>query len=53
MIIMEATCVDRKHSGLYPTLTLDKDSYIPGHAELVEAIHRHGAKAALQLFHPG
>jgi len=53
MIIVEATCVDRMHSGLYPTLTLDKDSCIPGHAELVEAIHRHGANAALQLFHPG
>ncbi len=53
MIIVEATCVDRMHSGLYPTLTLDKDSYIPGHAELVEAIHRHGAGVALQLFHPG
>ncbi|MBI4287853.1 MAG: FAD-dependent oxidoreductase [Chloroflexi bacterium] len=53
LIIVEATCVDRKHSGLYYTLTLDRDAFIPGHAELVEAVHRHGAAVALQLFHPG
>jgi 2,4-dienoyl-CoA reductase-like NADH-dependent reductase (Old Yellow Enzyme family)/NADPH-dependent glutamate synthase beta subunit-like oxidoreductase len=39
-----------------PTVTciaVDEDPLIPGLAELAEAMHRHGAKCAVQIQHPG
>ena len=39
-----------------PTVTcisVDEDPLIPGLAELAEAMHRHGAKCAVQVQHPG
>ena len=34
-------------------LTLGDDSYSPGWQKLTEAIHKHGAKIAVQLMHSG
>ena len=34
-------------------LSVDQDYYIPGLARLAEAIHRQGAKCAVQIQHPG
>ncbi|MBI2831134.1 MAG: FAD-dependent oxidoreductase [Chloroflexi bacterium] len=36
-----------------PRLGVDDDKYIPGLSELAQVVHRHGAKIALQLCHPG
>lgn len=35
------------------SLNIGDDRYIPGHADLVHAIHAHGAKAAIQFGHIG
>lgn len=35
------------------SLNLSDDRYLPGHCELVEAIHAYGAKAAIQFGHIG
>jgi len=53
-IIVGATTPDMK-SGR-PTVTClvaDGDNYIPGLARLAEAMHRYGARCAVQLQHPG
>ncbi len=53
-IIAGATAPD-KATGR-PTVTClaaDADPLIPGLANLAEAIHRHGAKCAVQIQHPG
>jgi 2,4-dienoyl-CoA reductase-like NADH-dependent reductase (Old Yellow Enzyme family)/thioredoxin reductase len=53
-IIVGASTPDRK-SGR-PTVTciaVDEDPLIPGLAELAEGMHRHGAKCAVQIQHPG
>ncbi|MHC4682325.1 MAG: oxidoreductase, partial [Planctomycetota bacterium] len=53
-IIVGATTPD-KTTGR-PTVTClaaDEDPLIPGLAHLAEAIHRHGAKCAVQIQHPG
>ena len=34
-------------------LSVDQDYFIPGLSRLAEAIHRHGAKCAVQIQHPG
>lgn len=34
-------------------LSVDQDYYIPGLSRLAEAMHRHGAKCAVQIQHPG
>lgn len=34
-------------------VSLEDDSYCPGHKELTEGVHRRGAKIALQLYHGG
>ncbi len=53
-IIVEVTCVDSP-LGLNTNgmLIIDDDKYIPGMAQLAEAIHKGGAKAFLQLSHTG
>lgn len=53
-IIIGATTPD-KATGR-PTVTClvaDEDPLIPGLANLAEAIHRHGARCAVQIQHPG
>ena len=54
LIIVGASTPDRKTGR--PTVTclaVDEDPLIPGLAELAEAMHRHGAKCAVQIQHPG
>ncbi|MHC4424482.1 MAG: oxidoreductase [Planctomycetota bacterium] len=54
LIIVGATTPD-KVTGR-PTVTClaaDEDPLIPGLAHLAEAMHRHGAKCAVQIQHPG
>jgi 2,4-dienoyl-CoA reductase-like NADH-dependent reductase (Old Yellow Enzyme family) len=53
-IICGASTPDKKTGR--PTVTclaVDEDPLIPGLAELAEAMHRHGAKCAVQIQHPG
>jgi 2,4-dienoyl-CoA reductase-like NADH-dependent reductase (Old Yellow Enzyme family)/thioredoxin reductase len=54
MIIVEVTTVDTS-IGVppYGLPRIDADRYVMGHSELVEAVHSHGARIALQLSHPG
>jgi 2,4-dienoyl-CoA reductase-like NADH-dependent reductase (Old Yellow Enzyme family)/thioredoxin reductase len=54
LIIVEATTMDWPVGkvGSCP-LRLDRDSYIHGFRDLVEAVHAHGAKVAVQLQHVG
>lgn len=54
LIIVGASTPD-KATGR-PTVTclaVDEDPMIPGLAELAEAMHRHGARCAVQIQHPG
>ncbi len=56
LIIVEATCVEcalGKTEILPRQLLIDDDKFIPGLSELAQVIHRHGAKAAIQLHHAG
>jgi len=39
--------------GLVQGMDLASDDRIEGHKKLVEAIHRHGTRANIQLWHPG
>jgi len=53
-IVCGAATPDKKTGR--PTVTclaVDEDPLIPGLAELAEAVHRHGAKIAVQIQHPG
>lgn len=53
-IIVGASTPDKKTGR--PTVTcvaVDEDPLIPGLAALAEAMHRHGAKCALEIQHPG
>lgn len=53
-IIIGASTPDRTTGR--PTVTclaVDEDPLIPGLAELAEAMHRHGARCAIQIQHPG
>lgn len=53
-IIVEVTCVDSP-LGLNTKgmLVIDDDKYIPGMADLADAIHKGGSKAFLQISHTG
>lgn len=54
LIVVEATCVDYPLSAIIPRqLRIDEDRFIDGLSRLVEALHSHGAKVFLQLFHAG
>lgn len=55
LVIVEGAIVEPKlgNIGTYPRLFIEDDRYIPGLRTLVESIHRHGAKACLQLQHSG
>jgi 2,4-dienoyl-CoA reductase-like NADH-dependent reductase (Old Yellow Enzyme family)/thioredoxin reductase len=53
-IIVGASTPDRATGR--PTVTcvaVDEDPMIPGLSELAEAMHRHGARCAVQIQHPG
>ncbi|MGA2975051.1 MAG: FAD-dependent oxidoreductase [Spirochaetia bacterium] len=53
-IIVGASTPDKKTGR--PTVTclaVDEDPLIPGLAELAEGMHRHGARCAVQIQHPG
>lgn len=53
LVIVEATWISPEGKAFACQLGLDRDALIPGHFDLVEAIHRHGAKAACQIHHGG
>jgi len=53
LVIVEATWIASGGKAFACQLGLDRDALIPGHFDLVEAIHRHGAKAACQIHHGG
>jgi 2,4-dienoyl-CoA reductase-like NADH-dependent reductase (Old Yellow Enzyme family)/thioredoxin reductase len=54
LIIVEVSGIDSPTGkNTANMLMLDDDKYIPGLAELVKTIHKHGAKAVLQISHTG
>ncbi|MFC1916812.1 FAD-dependent oxidoreductase [Chloroflexota bacterium] len=53
LLIVEATYVHLCGKVFSNQLSIDNDESIPGLSGLVQAIHRHGAKAAIQLHHGG
>lgn len=54
LIIVEAASIDFSRNKCYiRQLSIDDDKFIPPMRELVEAIHRHEAKVALQIHHGG
>lgn len=54
LIIVEATCIDNPIGRAIPhQICIDNAKYIPGLRKLVEAVHAHGAKIAVQLHHAG
>ena len=53
LLIVEATYVHPQGKAFANQLGISNDNFIPGMSELVQAIHRHGVKAAIQLHHGG
>jgi 2,4-dienoyl-CoA reductase-like NADH-dependent reductase (Old Yellow Enzyme family)/thioredoxin reductase len=54
LIIVEATCVEfPRGRGFIREMSIDDDKFLPGLRELVQVIHRHDVKVALQLHHAG
>jgi len=53
LIIVEATYVDKPGQAFANQLAISDDKFIPGLSSLVQAIHKEGAKAAIQLHHGG
>ena len=53
LIIVEASYVAPGGKAFACQLGIDRDALVPGHVELVEAVHRKGAKIALQIHHGG
>jgi 2,4-dienoyl-CoA reductase-like NADH-dependent reductase (Old Yellow Enzyme family) len=53
LIQVEATSVDSAHLLSRYQLRIDGDNYLPGLTALTRAIHEGGAKASIQLHHPG
>jgi 2,4-dienoyl-CoA reductase-like NADH-dependent reductase (Old Yellow Enzyme family)/thioredoxin reductase len=53
-IVVNATVVSEPSGSSHPNQTrIIHDKYIPGFKKLVDVIHRHDVKAALQLYHAG
>jgi len=54
LIIVEGACIDFPR-GKYTSnmLSIDDDKYLPGLKNLVGAIHKHNAKASIQIHHAG
>lgn len=53
MVIVEITEVDPVHFPDRHNIRISDDSFIPGLKALASAIKAHGARAAIQLHHPG
>ncbi|MFQ5996168.1 MAG: FAD-dependent oxidoreductase [Dehalococcoidales bacterium] len=53
LIIVEATYIHQRGRAFVNQLGISEDKLIPGMSELVQAVHRHGAKIAVQLHHGG
>ena len=54
LIIVEVTAVDGERGlGSGHQLCLHDDSLIPGFRKLADAVHKYGARIAVQLYHPG
>lgn len=54
IVIFEEACVESKlGKTLGVQICIDDDKFIPGLAETARRIHKHGAKAAMQLTHGG
>ena len=54
LIIVEVAIVDWELGrGTDAVMSIDDDRFIPGHAELAQAIQAHGCKAIIQLLHAG
>jgi len=53
LIIVEATYVHRQGQAFANQLGISADKFIPGMKELVDVVHKHGAKIAVQLHHGG
>jgi len=54
LIIIETVMIDWESGrNTDAVMSIDDDKFIPGQAELVKAIHEHGAKVAIQLLHAG
>ncbi|HHW18537.1 MAG TPA: FAD-dependent oxidoreductase [Firmicutes bacterium] len=53
LITLEATAVHPGGRGFQKQVGLWDDSQMPGLADLAAAIHRHGARLSVQLFHAG
>ena len=54
LIVVEATCIESALGRLLANqLRIDSDKFLPGLADLVETVHLHGAKIALQIHHAG
>jgi 2,4-dienoyl-CoA reductase-like NADH-dependent reductase (Old Yellow Enzyme family)/thioredoxin reductase len=51
LIIVEVTAPSLQCQGSSHQLTIGDDRYIPGFRRLTDAVHRHGARIALQLQH--
>jgi 2,4-dienoyl-CoA reductase-like NADH-dependent reductase (Old Yellow Enzyme family)/thioredoxin reductase len=55
LIVTDAVCIDHPSGKIAHAtqLRVDHDKFIPGLSDLVNPIHRYGAKIALQLHHAG
>jgi len=53
LLIVEATYVHPCGKAYANQLGISDDKFIPGMSELIQAIHKHGAKVAVQLHHGG
>lgn len=54
LIIVEGTCISYPEGkGWANELAIDREGLVSGHYRLVEAVHTHGAKIALQIHHAG
>jgi len=53
LIIVEATYVHRQGWAFPNQLGISDDKFIPGMRELVDVVHKHGAKIGIQIHHGG
>ncbi len=53
LLIVEFTSVDPLGKAIPGQLCIWNDEFVPGFRELVDEVHRHGTKIALQIHHAG
>jgi 2,4-dienoyl-CoA reductase-like NADH-dependent reductase (Old Yellow Enzyme family)/thioredoxin reductase len=53
LLIVEATYIHPQGWAFENQLGISDDKFLPGMSELVQVVHRHGAKIAVQLHHGG